>query len=91
MADLPFNTFRLRLLEEAGMRKIPKHLKEYYWDRKQLEISGFAIQKPITAAELAIQCYDQVFPNGFIDPQCLFYAIDVEEFHDFYAFTVSLC
>lgn len=91
MAELPFDTFRSRQLEESGLRKIPEHLKEYYSRRKEFEVYGFVIQKPTTDSELVSQCYDTVLAGGAINPQCRNYAIDVEDFRDFYGFRVILC
>lgn len=90
MAELPFDAFRLKGLEEAGLRKIPGHLKEYYSNRKQFEVFGFVIQKPISASELVSQCYQKDLAGVGINQQTC-YAIEVEDFRDFFTFKVILC
>lgn len=90
MTELPFDTFRIQCLEEAGLRKIPQHLKEFYWNTEVFEVCGFVAQKPISTADLVNRCFTARMGN-MIYGQKTRYAIDIQEHRDFYTFTVFLC
>lgn len=48
MEELPFDTFRIKELEDIGLTKITKHLQDYYRTRRYAVIYGFTIRSTIS-------------------------------------------
>lgn len=84
-----FETFHVKQLEDAGLRKIPQHLADYYRPRRHRETFGFMIPKPTSVVNLTEQCYRTHLPF-FQKGNLTCFTVECREYQENYAFTISL-
>ena len=90
MEQLPFDTFRIKALEDNGLTKVPKQLYDYYRTRRQGMIFGFIVMKPVTIVELVQQCYMRPGGGDFQKDDQTSYAIVCKEYQHKYTFEIFL-
>lgn len=92
MAEQGFETFRVKQLEDAGLRKIPKHLMSYYYHRENRFLTswGFQVDKPTTVIHLAEQCYRTQF-RDFQPGVHRYYQVRCEENANSFGLIFTIC